>query len=227
MPTTSLPGWTLQMSDDFDVPTRSFPGDAYSSRWVTYDDHHPDTSGKGVMMPSRVITVHDSLLDFHLRTENGVPLGAAALPVLPSGTGQAFGRYSVRYRADSLPGFASAWLLWPDSEQWPAHGEIDFPEGELDSPVNAFLHYAHPDGGQDAFCGLGSWQGWHTATTEWTSGRVQFFLDGALVGTSTTQVPTEPMHWVLQNETAYGAVPDATTAGHVLVDWVVQYSWNG
>jgi hypothetical protein len=217
------------MCDDFvtPVPLGSFPGTVYGATWVTYDDHHPDTAGKGLMMPSRVLSVHDGMLDFHLHSENGLPLGAAALPLLPSGTGQTYGRYSVRFRADPLPGFASAWLLWPDSEQWPSGGEIDFPEGELTSSVNAFMHYANPDGGQDAFPALGSWQGWHTATTEWNPGKVQFFLDGALKATSTTQVPTEPMHWVLQNETAYGAVPAATTAGHLLVDWVVQWSWDG
>jgi hypothetical protein len=32
------------------------------------------------------------------------------------------------------------------------------------------------------------------------------------------------MHWVLQTETSYGTVPDNATSGHVLIDWVAQWS---
>lgn len=63
--------------------------------------------------------------------------------------------------------------------------------------------------------------GWHVATTEWAPGSVKYFLDNRLVGTSTTKVSSFPMHWVLQAETAYGAVP--STSGHVKIDWAVVY----
>ena len=51
---------------------------------------------------------------------------------------QAFGRFSVRFRSDPLPGYKAAWLLWPESDNW-NEGEIDFPEGGLDSTMWGFI----------------------------------------------------------------------------------------
>ena len=68
--------------------------------------------------------------------------------------------------------------------------------------------------------------GWHTAVTEWTPKSVRFLLDGKVVGSSPdpAMIPNKPMHWVLQTETAInGKKPPASSAGHVLIDWVAAY----
>jgi hypothetical protein len=37
--------------------------------------------------------------------------------------------------------------------------------------------------------------------------------------------PSTAMHWVLQTETALdGSTPDDNVSGHVLIDWVAQWS---
>ena len=153
---------------------------------------------------------------------------AAEMPKLPNGQyGQTYGRYSVRFKNDVIPGYASAWLLWPNSEVWPNDGEIDFPEASLfgGKTINAFSHYANASGGQDWFGSSTVMTGaWHTATVEWAPGSVTFYLDGTKMGTSTTMTPSTAMHWVLQTETSYGTVPDNATSGHVLIDWVAQWS---
>ena len=222
-PRGNLPGWTQTYVEDFNqnVATGSFPG-VYTDHWYAYSDGIKDTSKNGTYMPSKVLSVHDGVLDYAIRTEGGQHLVSA--PVLKDTYGQVYGRYSVRFRSDSLPGYKNAWLLWPDSERWPTDGEIDFPEGDLNGTINGFAHYASSGGGQDQFSSGASFNAWHTATIEWLPGKVTFSLDGKVLGSSTQNVPTTAMHWVMQTETALsGGAPAAGVAGHVLVDWVALY----
>ena len=172
-------------------------------------------------MPSKVMSVHDGVMDYYIHTENGVHMVSA--PWVTTTKGQTYGRYSVRFRSESLPGYKTAWLLWPDSERWPDDGEIDFPEGNLgaNDQIHAFHHYATASGGQDAYSTGVTYQSWHTATVEWSPGKVVFIMDDKVVGTSTKYVPTTPMHWVLQTESNLdGYAPSSTVSGHVYVDWV-------
>ncbi|WP_058749023.1 glycoside hydrolase family 16 protein [Curtobacterium oceanosedimentum] len=189
-----------------------------------------DTSGKGVYHPDEVVSVHDSVLDLHLRSEGGQPLVATVLPAgYRSYTHQ---RVSIRYRADDAPGYKFVMILWPLSGRWD-DGEIDWPEGDLGGdvrPVSAvpgsydastrtmrFLpeHAPTVPGGQED---------WHVATVEWTAQAVRFWWDGALVATTTGAVPTVPMRVTLQAETTLDdAHVPADSDGHVLVDWVVAY----
>lgn len=78
---------------------------------------------------------------------------------------------------------------------------------------------------------------------EWSPGKVVFYLDDKVLGTSTTKVnfflftyiifiiqkvPYNPMHYVLQTETALsGGPPKDSTQGHVHVDWVAVYTYGG
>lgn len=222
LPVGDLPGWRQVFSDDFTtaVSAGEFPGSAYSDRWTVYPDGWQDTSRRGVYTPSQVLSVRDGKLIKHLQVTEDGPLVAAALPKLPQ---QTYGRYSVRFRADPVRGFKTAWLLWPDSEKWPDDGEIDFPEGSLDGTIDAYAHHANPRGGQDHFCTTARYDTWHVATTEWLPGKVSFLLDGHLVGTSTKQVPDLPMHYVLQTETALRGGQDPR-GGYVEVDWVSIYA---
>ena len=155
--------WHQIFADDFttNVPVGSFPGAVYRSRWGVYPDGRHDTSGNGTYYPSKVLSVGNSALNMYLHTEliNGIPvhLVAAPVPHLSNTTrfaGQTYGRYSVRYDIDPVPGYKTAWLLWPDSNQWPSGGEIDFPEGNLSGTISAFMHYASSAGGRSAFSHL-------------------------------------------------------------------------
>jgi hypothetical protein len=231
MPVGDMPGWRQIFADDFttDVPLGSFPS-AVSSRWGAYPDGWKDTTGHGTYMPSKVLSVKGGMLNYGLRSENGVRLVSAPYPKIDDpitpGNGQLYGRYAVRFRADALPLYKTAWLLWPDSEVWPRDGEIDFPEGDLDGRISAFMHKqgATSGGDQDAFSTNATFPTWHTAVTEWTATSVKFILDGVVIGTSTTRIPNTPMHWVLQTETALTSQwPAESTAGNVQIDWVAVY----
>jgi len=227
MPATDLSGWKLAFSDDFlvDAALGSFPGTAYSTGWKAYPQGWHDTSGNGEYSPEKTLSVKAGVLVIDVHTEAGTHYVSAPEPML--GQGQTYGRYAVRFRAtQTTSDYKTAWLLWPDSEKWPDDGEIDFPEGNLDATISAFAHHANPAGGQDAFTKSGvTYEGWHTAVTEWSAGNVTFILDGKTLGTSTTMVPSKPMHYVMQTETNLdGVAPSDTSVGRIEVDWVVIWS---
>lgn len=220
-PRGDLPGWRQVFVDDFatDAPLGTFlTNSAYKSKWTSYDGYG-DTSGVGWYDPTRVLSAHDGVLDMFLHTENGRALGAAPIPLFDGRwSGQTYGRFSVRFRADPLPGYGAGWLLWPNSDNWD-EGEIDFPEGDLDKH---FWAHNHCVGDAARSCWSKdtktSFTDWHTATIEWLPGSVTFFLDGALLGRS-DQAPSTRMHLVLQTATT-GVRPAASTKGHVEIDWV-------
>lgn len=233
MPVGDLPGWKQIFTEDFTTPVTlgNFPGTVYKNKFTVYLDGWPDTAGKkgspSRYYPSKVITVSNGILNKYMHTENGFSMGAAILPILPSGgRDQLYGKYTVRFRADSLPGYKTAWLLWPQSNTSNPDGEIDFPEGDLASTIHAYMHHINPTSGgdQEAFSTGVSYANWHIASTEWTAGKVVFILDGKVIGTSTTRVPNKPMHWVLQSESCLPTCPAASTAGNVQIDWVVVYA---
>lgn len=228
MPVGDITHWKQEFTDDFATPVAlgGFPG-PYAAKWTGYDGT-PDSSGNGTFA-QKIISVHDGSLDMYLHSENGRPLGAAPTPNITGQPwyGQVYGRYSVRFKSDSLPFYGTGWVLWPDSNDW-NEGEIDFPEGSLDNTIAGFVHcIGH---GQDncswLFTSVRYATGWHTATIDWRPGSVTFYLDNHAMITNTNSVPTTKLHWILQTATNSGA-PKSTTAGHLLIDWAVAYGWTG
>jgi hypothetical protein len=236
LPVGDLPGWKQVFREEFDkgdVPIGGFPGPIYSAKWSAgYKDGTPDTAGqmgaKSGYFPSKVLSVKNGMLDWYLHSENGFSMGAAPTPKIPNNSSNPpranslmYGRIAVRFRADALRGFKAAWLLWPDSGEWPRDGEIDYPEGGLAKEFYGAVHYRGDDPrASDMFGSKTSYTDWHVATLEWTPGKVKFFLDGRVLGTSTTGVPTTPMHYILQTESCLPICPAPKTAGHVYLDWI-------
>ena len=235
MPVGNLPGWQENYTQDFNTPAAlGQVGTVYDNDIRGYDGFS-DTSGHGTYAPDKVLTVSDGSLNYNLHTENGKHLVAA--PTLNQYKGQTYGRYSVRFRADSTPGYKIAFLLWPSSDQW-NEGEIDWPEGNLDSgmmrPASA------TPGSFNANTGNMNFQpateifaptpatDWHVATTEWTPSGVKWYWDGKLVNSTTTAVPTTNFRWTLQAETELGGAPAPAdnVSGKVQVDWAVSYAYN-
>lgn len=229
MPVGNLPGWTQTYTQDFntDVPIGGFPGSTYSNSLSVYPDGTPDTAGQqgapSRYYPSKVADVSRGTLELHLHTENGTPMAAAILPDAPN---TLYGKYTIRFALDSsLKGFKTAWLLWPNSETWPRDGEIDFPEGDLNSTIGGFVHHQGATSGsdQDAFSTNQTYIGWHTASTEWTPGKVTFILDGKVIGTTTNRVPNTPMHWVVQTESCLDGCPAPSAQSILRIGWIVAY----
>jgi hypothetical protein len=225
MPIGDVPGWHQVFADDFttNVPIGQFPR-AVAARWGgSYPDGWTDTSGAGTYMPSQVVSVSGGVMDLYLHTAGAVHMVAAPVPSLPTMT---YGRYVIRFRSDAIPGYKTAWLLWPDSGVWPRDGEIDFPEGSLDGTIAGFVHYQGGTSGSDQYVmpdtGV-TYTGWHTAQIDWLPSGVTFSLDGNVVGQTTSRVPNTPMRWVIQTETDGGA-PPASSAGNLQIDWVSVYA---
>lgn len=215
--------WRQVFREDFDAPAPVGEfATRYQERWTVYPDGWRSTNGAGTYVPSRTVSVHDGSADVAVGETEWGPSSAALVPRLPT-YGQLYGRYSVRFRADPVAGYKVAFLLWPDSEQWPADGEVDFPEGNLDGSISAFAHHADSGGGKEQFTTGDDFSRWHVATTEWEPGRLRFLLDGVPIGETTTKVPDTSMHWVLQTEVAEQAPPPGA-AGHVYIDWVEAWS---
>ena len=242
-PRGDLPGWKQIFVDDFTQPsttgswgnqcdpTRVVYTGSNGQKWRTYPSCYKDTYQKRPYRPDAVLSTHDSVLDYHLRNVDGQPAGASVSPVINgAGQNQTYGRYTARFKVDSptLSEFYVAWLLWPQSERWPADGEFDFPEGSLASTAGGFHHYAGAGscvgGCQDIARNIGArFTDWHTYTIEWSPGRIKYILDNTVVLDSTKWVPSGPMRWELQTETN----GNGKNNGHLLLDWVAVYSWAG
>ena len=223
MPRGNLPHFRQIFTDDFttSLSAGSFPG-AYSSKWMSYNGF-ADSHDKGTFN-QKIISMHDGLMDLHVQVANGRVQGAAPIPLIKNGKwgGQTYGKYTVRFKADTMRGVSAAWLLWPDSNRW-GDGEIDFPEGAFNGPFWAFTHCINdPSVNCDYLNTQSTYQGWHTASIEWTPASIKFVLDGAVLLTSTSAIPRVPMHWVLQTESN---ADTATSGGHVYIDWVSIYQY--
>ena len=256
MPLGDVPGWHQVFADDFSAPAPAgtfshcitglgvandycsgLSGTPYFNRWFAYPDGWAGTPATGIYAPSRGISVENGRLDYFLRT--GSPDGVsvhmieAAVPRIPGGVGgggMLYGRYVVRARWDPLSSYHISFLLWPDSNQWPRDGEIDYPEANMaSSDVSAFMHRQNGTSGgdQDAFDVYIDPQQWHTYEIDWLPSSVSFYVDGQRIGQSTTNIPDTPMHWVLQTNTSWRASPGDTQAGHVQMDWAVAYAPSG
>jgi hypothetical protein len=225
--------WRQIFTDDFttNVPLGSFPS-AVSSKWSAYNDTWLDTYKTGMYYPSKVVSIQNGVLNKYLHDENingtNRRLVAAILPKIVNGqTNQLYGRYVIRFKTDSLPNYYAAWLLWPQSENWPHDGEVDFPEGKLSGSMGGYIHRQDAcdtcGGDQTAFStGILFAPAWHTAVIEWSPGKIFLQMDN-WTGTSTDRIPNTPMHWVIQTET--GTAPDGITDGNLQIDWVAAYAY--
>ena len=223
MPLGDLPGWKQTFTEDFSRPLTggAFPG-VYGSRWLSYDGF-TDTSKNGDYNQS-IISAHDGVLDLNLRSVDGRPLGAAPVPLVHGRWGgQIYGRFSVRMKADALAGYGAGMLLWSDANDW-NDGEIDFPESALTQTANGANHCpGDPSTNCYTMQSNAVYPDWHVYTIDWMPNLLSFEIDGIVVGSTSTGIPTAAMHWVMQFGT--NGIPAANTSGHVLIDWATIYSY--
>ncbi|MGK5110465.1 glycoside hydrolase family 16 protein [Geodermatophilus sp. CPCC 205506] len=234
-PAYDLPGWDLVLAEDFDADAALgefvdvYPG------WAEYDGARDTSrdlgrreSHQGVYNSYVTTTVQDGVVDVRVHTDDGTPQVMALTPPPNEqwANDQLHGRYSVRFRADEVPGYKIAWLLWPSSDDW-SEGELDFPEGSLGQEIVGNAHDVTGNPSVNRFS-IGTdvtMEDWHTATIEWAPGRVTFLLDDrSWTTTDPEAIPVDPMRWVLQIETELSAeAPPADAEGHVEIDWVAAW----
>lgn len=225
--------------EDFNTPAAE--GSAF---WAAYPSlrHYPgggspwpDTSGNGRYSGDYVSAVGGAAR-IRMLTEGGYARVAALQHLLPGESdpfvGQLYGRYEVRWRCHGpAPQFKVAWLLWPDNDDW-EDGEVDYPEVTFTNGASTIWAFNHevtgtPSNNSTAYNTNVTPYDWHTCAIEWEPGAVRFYLDGELEATDTEHVPSVPMHWVLQCETALeGAAPDSEVICTIDIDYVAAWAYE-
>jgi beta-glucanase (GH16 family) len=218
MPATEPVGWTrVYAAGGWTERTLARDFTAYPSPWR-------DTSRIGRYVGLADVTVPAGQITIRLHSDAQGPRSTALQP--HSAAPQRYGRYSVRARMTSNGGgFRTAWTLWPENGRYPAGGSIAWPDGDITGAPSAFVHWASATGGKDSFTQPVQNSGWHTWTIEWSPGKVVFLVDDRHVGTATRGIPSTPMHWVLQCETAPGGSrPPARTVATIQIAWITMAS---
>ncbi len=203
-------GWgTPNREDEFTDPSST-------KNWSLYDG--PGHAGNGIRSP-HAASVADGQLTI-TGDDQGTSEGMAWNP------GQKYGRWEG---CVASPKGASAYnsllLLWPDAENFPVGGEIDFMEisDQSRQSVDMFLHYGQSNSQVQGTVKIDATQ-WHSWAVEWTPDHVTAFVDGKPWYTTNDAsiLPPGPMHLCIQLDYfphGHSAAGGATEH----VDWVRQY----
>jgi len=197
------------------TPVRADEFDAGTAQWSVYDG--PGHGGNGRRSPAAV-NVRDGVL-----TITGGSSGTTA--GMSWGHGRRYGRWEARVRAPAAdPSYHAVLLLWPDAENGPEGGEIDFMEiaDPARQKADVFLHHGPDDEQEHGQVQVDATR-WHNWAVEWTPTSVTTFLDGRKwYGTTDRAVqPRGPMHLCIQLDwfPRGGTVQQST----MQVDWVREY----
>ncbi|MFC5994149.1 glycoside hydrolase family 16 protein, partial [Pseudonocardia hispaniensis] len=194
--------------------TEEFSG-PLGPNWHVYDG--PGHAGNGRRSPSAV-TVRDGILTI-TGNSAGTTAGMAWEP------GQKYGRWEGRVRVPvGDRSYNALLLLWPDAENFPVGGEVDFmemmePTRQL---VHGFLHFG-PQNSQVSNSVRVDGTQWHNWAVEWTPDHIVMFVDGREWWRITDRsiLPPGPMHLCIQLDWFPKGGP--VTESRMEVDWVKQY----
>ncbi|MBA3724688.1 MAG: family 16 glycosylhydrolase [Candidatus Levybacteria bacterium] len=205
-------GWALVGCDDFNGTAVD------TSKWGMYDG--PGHAGQGRRSPGQA-TVKNGIL-----TITGLPNGTTEGMAWKGG--QKYGRWEGRVKAPvSDPSYNALLLLWPDAEDFPVGGEVDFME-MLDNTrqkTNFFLHYG---ANNDQISGEVKIDGtqWHNWAVEWTPTQMVAYVDGRewYKTTDTSKFPPRAMHVTIQLD--WFPKGGAVKQSEMQVDWIHIYKKN-
>jgi len=201
---TATKGWgTPNKSDEFSSGL---------SQWGVYDGS--GHSGNGRRTPDAVAVANG------IMTMTGDSSGNTG--GMTWGDGQKYGRWEARVRS-TAGSYHPVMLLWPDAENWPIGGEVDWME--ISDPArrvaDTFLHYGAGNNQVQGNVDVDATQ-WHNWAVEWTPQGITTYLDGkAWWSTRNTSIlPPGPMHMTIQLDNFGGN----STSTQMQVDWVKQYA---
>jgi len=185
--------------------------------WGVYNG--PGHGGKGRRTPDAV-SVQDGVL-----TITGDPQGNTA--GMAWGDGQKYGRWEGRVKAPvGDRSYNALLLLWPDAENWPVGGEVDFMEmsDHTRQTTDMFLHYGSSNSQLHGEVTIDATQ-WHNWAVEWTPDHITAFVDGKqwFHTEKKEALPPGPMHLCIQLDW-FPKSGAAVQTSHMYVDWVRQYS---
>jgi beta-glucanase (GH16 family) len=180
--------WTMVTRASTDFTGKSVD----KSTWDVYDSK--GNGGVGWRRPSAIAVESNAL---RIKAKGDVSGG------LSQKFSQTYGRWVVRAKMEKGNGYGPALLLWPDSENWPEDGEIDFlelPKGDRSEALMT-SHWG-ADNAQASHGVTGDYSQWHTYTVDWLPDRLVFYIDDIEQWrvTDPAAIPTKPMHLALQND---------------------------
>lgn len=201
----------------------------YRNYWWAYPDNWPDTATQrgypvgGYYDAGNTVWASGGQLHIQMFRQTGNVHSATVVPKLM--IGQTYGMYTIRERVSHVGiGYKTANLLWPVTND--GCTEIDYPELEHDDTPTGFFH-PRDCSAQSSFSTGVSWGDWHTYTLTWTPSYVHYWVDGVLIGSQTSKVPSVPMSWDIQNESALNGESAAPNSyDQIDIDYVKGYSWN-
>lgn len=188
------PAGTLLFEDHFDGETLD------AEAWATY--YGPGHANNGWRRPSQIAVVNDQLvITAHWDGANIVSGGMAHRE------NYLYGTFIARVKTERDPsGQTSAeCITWPESENWPHDGELDWYETGTETdrtPFSSFLHWqdATLPNEQTHIAHAADASEWHVMRMDWTATEVRIYRDGVLIGSETddAKIPNTPMHVTLQ-----------------------------
>ena len=189
--------------------------------WLAFDG--PGYQGKGIQSPSQV-TISDGIM-----TITGTPAGLTGAVGFYGAT-QRYGRWEARIRVpvtDTYGLYHPVALLWPESGEWPAAGEIDYFETSTEAGIHPAFSLHHGGSGSPVvWHSPVSDTGWHTWAVEWLPDRIVAYVDGIEYGRTTdlTQLPPGPMWHALQLDWIPWTTDPAAVDVRMEIDWLRIYS---
>ncbi|WP_218130055.1 glycoside hydrolase family 16 protein [Pseudonocardia oroxyli] len=207
----ALLGWGAPVAgDEFD-----YVGPPDPARWGLYEGAGHDNNGRRVASAWSV--------DGDVVTVRGNTAGDSG--GMAYRTGQYRGKWEARMRAPvGDPDYHPVLLLWPDAEDWPVGGEVDY--AEISDPdrqnVDFFLHYGASNSQTQTSRALDVTQ-WHNYAVEWTDRCIIGYIDGAqwFADCEPGHQPPRAMHMTIQLDAFNGDGPYRPS--EMMVDWIRQY----
>jgi beta-glucanase (GH16 family) len=238
---TSIPGYTLTWSDEFNGPDGS-AADATKWNFETGGGGWGNNELEVYASGTKNAVVQGGTLVITARKvcEGGCTYTSARMQTKGKFS-QKYGRFVARIQIPYGQGIWPAfWMLGDniDAVSWPACGEIDIMEniGKEPSQVHGSLHAPNLDrSGTDALSSGRFADDFHTYAIDWDATRIQFFVDDKLYE---TQMPGGGGTWafdhpffVLLNVAVGGTWPGnpdgtSTFPQTMKVDWVRAYQKN-
>lgn len=156
-----------------------------------------------------------------------------------------YGQYELRVRCadDASQVTSGVVLLWPESNQWPRDGEIDFWESfgnrNTRTPVESFVHRLNPAAVGPTYTNADDQlvveyhhtgvdqSDWHKIVCSWTPDEIYMNIDNGskiLLTNDPSHIPDWPMNLCLQLD-AWSPTPPATPVT-MDIDYVLVRSWQ-
>lgn len=207
--------WKLVFHDDFGSGALNTAN--WTSNWLGAPGvvTAPISSSQLACYDPAQVSVSNGLL--HLastrktQTVGGVPYNYA------SGIVQSSGKYSFTYGAFeakiNVPGVGSTVYNFPAwmtrGTNFPGDGQIIIFEGSNNQPKIAF----RSGSSSPSFVIPGNYVGWHTFSAQWSPTAINYYFDGANIGTVVGGITSSPMFLVLHN-----AITQFGTTGNLITN---------